>query len=287
MKKLISSFFVFCASFHGFAQNILTFYTSGQELLSQNIKLSNWGGGDIASTDELANGPKPALRVSILNFYSGGKIMFDQPIDISKVFVDPKNMLGLEFKLGNKDLILGTPPSKPFQFKPTSPAVSKIRCVITTSDEKRSEIYLPVEEGNLKEGSYQIGVPLQAIHGLSSTNKIIKEILLTGDKAATFYLVHLGVLQDETPITGSILTPKLNLAAGDEPTFKAQGSGGYSILQYSWSYDAKNRFYVDATGKEVKRRFLKSGKYLVTLTISDRYNLKTPSTHSIEVTVNP
>ena len=229
------------------------------------------------------------LRFASLHstFLVGGKISFDQPVDITKIFIDPKNMLGLEFKLGNKDLILGTPLLKPIQLKPVSPTLSMIRCVITTSDEKRSEIYLPVEEGHLKDGIYHIGVPLQAIHGLSDTNKTIKEILLTGDKTATLYLTHISILQDETPLTGSILTPNLNLAAGDEPTFKAKGSGGYSILQYTWSYDAKNRFQTDATGKEVKRKFLKSGKYLVTLTVSDRYNLKIPSTHSIEVTVNP
>ena len=286
MKKITFSLLILCFTSLGFGQSLFTLYAAGKEISAQGIEVASWGGGNIASTDELATGPKSVLRISTLNLFSGGRVLFQKPVNLSELFLEPKNLLAFEFKVGGLGLVLGKPSSKPVKASAT-PLLSKLRCVLTTTDGKRSEAFLTLQPHHFQDSVYRVGIPLRAIGGFADTTKEVKEILITGDNVATLYLLGIQILQDKTPIIGSILAPKRNLARGDEASFKGEGSGGYSILKYTWSYDAKNRFLTDAEGQEVKRLFLTPGKYLVTLTVADQYGLKTPSTHSVEVLVNP
>jgi hypothetical protein len=168
----------------------------------------------------------------------------------------------------------------------TSP-LRNIRLIVTTTDGKKSEIYIPVNTSVSEDyGWRSVAIPLQAITGLDRTNKIVKELAFSGDGTATFYVGDLRVVNDSTPITGEIENQNNNFALGDVVTFKALGSGGSSVLKYSWSFDAANSTMTDAIGQTVNRRFRKPGKYHIVLTISDLYGLKQPYTCSMDVTVN-
>lgn len=167
-----------------------------------------------------------------------------------------------------------------------------IRVIVTTTDDKKSEAYIPITTGSVgARGWRTIGVPLQAITGLSLTDKKIKEIDFSGDATGTFYLGEMKIVNDSTPLYGEPNVRELNLALGDEVTFTANGSGGSSVLKYTWDFDASDGIQIDAEGQSVKRKFRKpspaGSPYTVTLTIYDAYGLKKPYSTTIKVIVNP
>jgi hypothetical protein len=162
-----------------------------------------------------------------------------------------------------------------------------IRIVITTTDGLKSEAYIPIDTSTSSERGWRsVALPLQAISGFDRTNKVIKEIGFSGDGTATFYIGDLRVVNDSTPIHGDIENQDRNFAVGDTVTFHATGSGGSSVLKYSWDFGANNGIAEDAVGQTVKRKFRKPGKYRVTLTVSDLYGLKPSFSSSIDVVVN-
>ena len=163
-----------------------------------------------------------------------------------------------------------------------------MRLIVTTTDGKKSEAYIPVDTSTSTERGWKsVAIPLQAVNGLDRTNKLIREIAFSGDGTSTFFVGDLRIVNDSTPITGEIENQSFNYYLGQQVTFHAIGSGGSSVLRYSWDFGANNGIAVDATGQTVTRNFRKPGKYHVTLTISDLYGLKPPYTASVDVTVNP
>lgn len=171
-------------------------------------------------------------------------------------------------------------------------ALKTLRLLVTTTDGKKSEAYLPITtSGSGQRGWRTVGVPLQAIAGFDRTNKIIKEVSISGDATATFYLGEMKVINDSTPLYVEPNHRELNLALGSEVEFIAYGQGGASVLKYTWNFGAdaagKAGTEVDAEGQVVKRKFRKPGTYTITLTVSDAYGLKKPYSTQIKVVVNP
>ncbi len=165
-----------------------------------------------------------------------------------------------------------------------------LRVIITTADGKRSEAYIPVDTSSANDRGWKtVSVPLQAISGFDATNKVIKVVGLSGDATSTFYLGDLRVINDSTPIRGEPSIRNANLALGDSLTLTATGSGGSSILKYTWDFDDTDGSTtdVDAEGRSVTHRFRKAGTFKVTLTISDVYGLKAPYSTEVTIKVNP
>jgi hypothetical protein len=186
----------------------------------------------------------------------------------------------------------GGGPGGGFPGGPTTAASSSletIRVVITTTDGKKSEAYLPVStnQQSADRGWRNVAVPLQAISGFDRTNKVIRDITLSGDATTTFYLGDLRIVNDSTPISGQVRASRTNLALGDEVMFTATGNGGSSILRYVWDFDEEDGIQEDAEGQTVRRRFRKAGTYNVTLTVSDRFGLKQPYSTKVKLVVNP
>lgn len=170
----------------------------------------------------------------------------------------------------------------------SAPVLTTLRLIVTTTDGKKSEVYVPADTSATQDEGWKIvAIPLQAITGFDRTNKVVKSIAISGNTTSTFYIGDLRVLDDSTPISGEANTREVNLALGDEVTFTATGYGGSSILRYTWDFDARDGIQVDAEGQSVVRKFRKAGNYTVTLTISDYYGLKQPYSTTIKVTVNP
>lgn len=163
-----------------------------------------------------------------------------------------------------------------------------IRVIVTTSDGKKSEAYVPVNTGGSGDrGWTPVAVPLQAINGLGESNKMVTEVALSGDAVTTFYVGDIKTVNDTTPISGEANYRDLNLALGDEIELIGRGFGGSSILKYHWDFDATDGIQVDAEGQVVKRKFRKAGSYTITLTIMDIFGLKQPYKTTLNVKVNP
>lgn len=170
----------------------------------------------------------------------------------------------------------------------TAQKLQNIRMIVTTTDGKKSEAYVPVAtSGSGDKGWRTVAIPLQAISGFDRTNKEVRSIAFAGDVTTTFYIGDLRVVNDTTPITGDVNVHEMNLALGDFYTFNANGYGGSSILKYSWDFDDRDGIQEDAVGQSVKRQFRKPGNFTITLTITDSYGLKRPYTTTIKAKVNP
>lgn len=168
----------------------------------------------------------------------------------------------------------------------TQPPLSVIRMIVTTSDGKKSEAYVPIAtSGKGERGWKQVSIPLASITGLERTNKMIKEIAFAGDSVATFYLGDIRVINDTTPLSGEARIDRTNMALGDEATLTAYGYGGSSVLKYEWDFDSDGK--PDSEGQYVKHKFRKQGDFVVTLTVSDVYGMKQPYKTQIKVHVNP
>ena len=180
----------------------------------------------------------------------------------------------------------------------TKPSMKTIRVIITTTDGKRSEAYLPAATSAPADRGWRMaGIPLQAIKGLDKTNKVIKEISFAGDASAAFYVGDIRIINDGTPIRGQImLEPKYSsYSLNSKVVFSGIGQGGSSVLKYTWDFDDSDGIQVDAEGPSVETRFRRAswtpqnptGTFNVTLTISDQYGLKEPYSTTLKVRVNP
>ncbi|MFZ4508239.1 MAG: PKD domain-containing protein [Fimbriimonas sp.] len=163
-----------------------------------------------------------------------------------------------------------------------------LRFIITTTDNKKSEAYVPVTTSSAGDKGWKsVAVPLQAISGFDRTNRVIKEIALAGDTTTSFFVGDIRVINDTTPIRGEANYKDINLALGQEVTFTASGTGGSSVLKYTWDFDSADGIQVDAEGQLIKRKFRKAGSYVITLTVQDEHGLKAPYSTTIKVKVNP
>lgn len=180
----------------------------------------------------------------------------------------------------------------------TTSQLQMVRYVITTTDGKKSEAYVPIATGGTSTTGWRaVAIPLKAIRGFDKTNKQVKAISISGDATTTFFVGDIRVVSDTTPIRGRLLVQSqtrgwtevtdLNLGLGDEVTFGATGEGGASVLKYSWDFDAADGLQEDAIGPSVKRRFRKPGTFTITLTVVDEFGLKEPFRATLQVKVNP
>ena len=166
--------------------------------------------------------------------------------------------------------------------------VTKVRVIFTTTDGKHGETYLDVSTSLKDErGWFTVGIPLQAINGLESTNKQLASMSISLDSVATVYVGQAAILRDSTPVFAEPNVRELNLAFGDEFIFTAAGSAGATPVKFTWDFDSTDGINVDAEGPVVKRRFRKDGTFTVTLTAVDIYGLKAPYKTTIQVIVNP
>jgi len=277
----------------------------------QHIKLISWGSGNIGQATDVANDGAFSIRISTHNYFQGGIMLFNDPKDVSKNFDDPSNLLQITVRTADAVVLhsggaqaggaaggakfggkggggggAGDAPT-PETTQQIKPTLNRVRMIITTTDGKKSESYLPLPVTG-RSPWHSIAIPLQKVSGLDKTNKIIQQIAFSGDATTTYYIGDIRLIHDATPITGEMNAKEpLNLALGDTVQFKGSGEAGSTVLRYEWCFDSANGFTVDSRGSVVSHKFRKPGKYTVTLMVTDYYGAKKPFSVSDEVTVNP
>jgi hypothetical protein len=166
--------------------------------------------------------------------------------------------------------------------------VDEIRLVLTMTDGRKAEVFLKLDSNLVDNRGWRtIGVPLQAISGLGSTNKTVASVAMSLDRPATIYVGDLKILTDSTPVYAEPMIRELNLSFGQEVILYGNGTGGATPLRYTWDFDDADGVGVDAEGQAVRRRFLKPGSYTVTMTVQDIFGLKEQHRSTIKVVVNP
>ena len=86
-------------------------YQPNRHLKDQGIKLVPWGSGTIAEADETSYDGAFSLRVSTHNYFQGGYISFEQPVDLSSAFADKNNLLFFTFRPVDVATVMG--PAQP------------------------------------------------------------------------------------------------------------------------------------------------------------------------------
>jgi hypothetical protein len=181
----------------------------------------------------------------------------------------------------------------------TTPTLRELRLIIETSDGKRTEIVLPLQNLRTDESGWQsLSVPLRSIAGLRETNGQIAKIGFFGDTTGIFYIGEIRTLSESSPIQGyiaiqntfgSVFTSrsqeKLSIASGDELIFFGVAENVSTPVEYRWSF-GDDPSQVDGTGQVVRRRFPKRGNYTVHLTIVDPLGVRSPATAKIQIQVN-
>lgn len=328
MKTIWTSALVASATVLALPASAQELYLSSRTVADQGISLVGWGNGRVAEADEVPYEGTTSLRFSSRNFFQGGILNFANPVNLSQPFSSRSNLLHFTFNVpgttgnaggpggpgglggrgglggppgeggaavgGRQGGALGGPgglagPGGPGAGSQASEdTLEKVRVVITTTDNLRSEGYLDISTSIPNErGWFSVGIPLQAINGFERTNKTIKSIAVSGDAVATYYLGSIKIVNDTTPVYAEPNVRELNLAFGDQVMFAAGGSAGATPVKFIWDFDSRDGVTGDVEGQSVMHRFRQPGEFEVTLTAIDIYGLKQPYSTKIKVTVNP
>ncbi len=297
-----------------------TIYIPNRTVKDQGISLKGWGSGTISETDEVFVDGAFSLRISTKNYFQGGLMLMEKPIDLASAFNDKNNLLKFAIRSSGEKPKFATTRTgggaaggpgfggagggsgavdgggsggaqgggNPTGTTLTTDAILRnIRIVVSTTDGLKSEAYLSVRATGA-EAWRNFSLPLTAIHGFERTNKTVQSIAISGDALSTFWIGDIRVINDSTPISGEMnFKDDMNLALGDEREFIAYGFAGSTPLKYTWDFNDADGIQVDAEGQSVKYKFRRPGTFKVTVTIHDAYGNKKPYQASVKITVNP
>jgi len=311
---------------------------AGQPTENAGITLRSWGAGSIEDSTETTFVGSRSIKVLTRGMLSGGWVVFSTPVDLRADVNAPDKAMRFTLRfagtsggaaggaggpqapggIGGSGAPRGGPgfggegggPEAPGGFggpgapagggaQTTTPTLRELRLIIETSDGKRTEIMLPLQNLRTDELGWQsLSAPLRSIAGLRETNGQIAKIGFFGDTTGVFYIGEIrtlsegGALQGYMAIQntfGSVFTSRsqerLSIASGDELIFFGVAEGVSAPVEYRWSF-GDDPSQVDGTGQVVRRRFPKRGNYTVHLTIADPQGVRPPATARIQIQVN-
>lgn len=301
----------------------------GEVPQNAGISLTSWGSGEGRDTEEKVYVGSKSIKITTQGRYQGVRLVFTKPLDLKSALSDSNAYLQMAMLLPAPDATSGGGmPGPGGPGSPGSPAgpggpgygggrgrpggaggpegpggpggtstgtkkrLTVLRLVLVTSDEKKTELELPLETAaKVRDDWSEIAIPVPMIPNLKNTSGLVKELQIFGDATATLYLGEARVVHDETPIRVEPLNVPETIAVGDTLTFVASAEGGATPLKYQWDFDETDGIQVDAEGRAVKHKFVKvrdveksnggtrykeRQPYTVTLTVSDYYGLKKP-----------
>lgn len=98
----------------GMAQFGPVLYAPGHTVKDQGISLKSWGSGSIAETDEAAYEGTNSIRISTRNYFQGGIIELEKPVDLGVSYSDASNLLRLMVFVPGSSTTFGGPMGGPF-----------------------------------------------------------------------------------------------------------------------------------------------------------------------------
>ncbi|MDW8107085.1 MAG: PKD domain-containing protein [Armatimonadota bacterium] len=303
---------------------------AGQPASEAKITLRNWGSGTIEDSSDTTFVGSRSLKLSTRGLFSGGWIEFATPVDIRTDLNAPNGVMrfALRFpgvsaagagatggmpRFGAPGEMAGGPQAPGGIGAPGAlsgaggggggqtapPTLRELRLVLETSDGKRTEVLVPLQNLRPDESGWQtLSVPLRSIPDLRDTNGQIRKIGVFGDTVGTFYIGEIRTLRESGSLQGyiavqnmygSVFTSRsqerLSIASGDELVFYGVVEGVSTPVEYRWSFSG-DPSQVDGIGNAIRRRFPKRGTYTVHLTIVDPAGIRSPITAKVEIQVN-
>jgi hypothetical protein len=293
---------------------------AGGSMEVEGVKLAGWGSGMAAEDRTYKTGGDNSIKVDTSGYYAGGRIVFEEPKDITEQKNDPYGFLEfvIRFQQGR-----ARPSQAANPMYPSSEGSSGDSSMgyaemgypgamqAITPDTKKLKVNLICEEGTFtasnfpvtlfparEEGWFSVAIPFVAFKGLDkpATAKV-KEIRIFGDTKDTFWIGEIRTTADDEPINVDPLD-EMEVSVQEAVEFTAQATGGLSPLHYSWDFDFSDGIQEDAIGPTVVHVFRQRSKdvpgqpgelqpYVVTLTVRDLSEAKKPVRRQTNVIVNP
>ena len=260
------------------------------------IKLGGWGSGMCEESTLHASSGSRSLKVTPKNLYAGGRIDFTNPVDLAKSFNMPDAYLQLEIKFGGtrsqyESWAVGlAPPGATDMYAGTTSKgkpVRRVRIMLCLDGGQKLESQVDLNGFMLSgEGWMTVSLPLAVLKGsLDLSEYKLRRLVIAGDGTVPFHIGEIRTIRDTTPLQADAGEEK-EVAKNYNIAFHSTCRSGASAVKYSWDFDEQDGIQEEAVGDLVYHRFRKPGNLVVTLTVSDVFGLKEPSTSIINVKVN-
>ncbi len=293
-----------CASANVVTESIIY---KGDPLGPQNIKLSGWGSGEAVETKERALPGAQSIKVSSRGLYAGAKIDFADPVTLGKAEKD--RYLVFTFFFDGKETVDPAAGNICFiDVQPMQvPKIKIVRMVFTGDNGQAKEVMVPTSQFN-DDNFVVMAVPVTKV--VETTTKAVakkadgknegaekpgpaaaqsgdyklKSLVITADRAGTFYLCEMKTVKDDSKINVQSIGSQ-TVALQETVCVAGEATGGISQLKYSWDFDASNGVQEEYTGPVGLYTYYRGGDFTVTLTVSDIWGVMEPAVVTGEITV--
>jgi hypothetical protein len=278
----------------------------GQEAASIGLQLKSWGSGMVSEDRTRGYAGQPvSIKIKTEGYYSGGRLVFGQPKDLTPQFTAPDSKFGfidftLQFQQGSGNTGSAQPPMEGEKVEGQSPQNSKfVRITLVFDGGAVAEVVnQPIVLYPATGGGgmwWSMAVPFPAFKGLDKIQKyVLREMRIFTDRKDEMFIGEIKTITDDEPISIEPLD-NLEVSVNDVVQFDAKATAGISTLKFSWDFDASDGIQEDATGPTVTHVYKKPSKqtaggdpipYVVTLTVTDVSGAKKTEVRKVEVIVN-
>ena len=301
-----------------FQDEQLTIY-GGLRADTYGIKLAGWGSGQCTEAPNVGN----TLFIEIMGrgLYTGGRLDFENPLDITEFFNDPNIYLQLQIRspifealygsvsefgaaalsgsanygAGPTGYGTGSSRSQPSMKSPIGRplanfgvvrTITKLQIMIQLTNGVMMEQMVELDWFDISgEGWSSISIPLAALkNDLDLSNYAVKRIFIANDGTEPLDISQILLVRDTTPLEVNA-GEEMMLSRNYESSFYGTSKHGISGVKYSWDFDNSDGIQEDAVGIYAFYKYYKKGEYIVTLTISDPFGIKQPAISTVKVRV--
>jgi len=280
----------------GRAQDAVKEIYTGQPVAMAGLKLGGWGSGKAKEERQAALTGDMGIRVTTNGFYAGGRIIFNEPLDLTRPMKDPYGFLLFTVKFpdaaGGGGDAFGSG-------DPIQPSTKRLKVVLEFAEGRMIAANHPMVlfPKNGQDGWFETAIPIVSFKAANKKMETynLKEIQVFGDTTDTIDIGEIRTTVDDEPIAVEPLEQQ-TVSVNEVVTFEAKATAGISTLKYSWDFDSSDGSNdEDATGTVVDHVFRRASRELpnndvepiiVTLTVTDISGAKKPERRICEVIVN-
>ena len=261
-----------------------------------NIRLASWGSGKAEPTTDNVLLGDAAIKVTTHGLYQGGRIEFKQPVDLGAALANTHTYLRMMVRFTQSSGSSGGSGFPGASFggsdNGSQAPFDRMRFLLIMADGKQYELVRPLDMKTSEDPDAYMPItfPLAAVtkaagNPLRGEGAKIKSLVISGDKYNEFQIGEMQVITDETEISVTPLEDQIAFI-NNEMVFSGEAEGGASTLRFAWDWDLKDGIQEDAVGRSVLHTFKTTGKFVITLTITDVDGLKKPQTVKQELEVS-
>ncbi|MBI3947854.1 MAG: PKD domain-containing protein [Armatimonadetes bacterium] len=288
---------------------------SGQSLAAHGITVGGWGGGTAEESTERPMHTDRSLKLKTRDFYQGGRIDLQKPVDLAEVLREPNAYLvmtvqptmsaqgqgaGMGMPMGGMDPSAGGVGMPPMGGVGMDPGVQQTQGGVPPIKRFRAVFIGPggalethsVGELRFNRGEWKtFGIPLVGLREKVGRSFPVNRILLSADAPDVVFIGGIDLTTDNQVINAQCQARQTSDIRKNVPvTFTALADSGVTAVRFSWDFDAKNGVQEEAIGPSVRHSFPKPGRYTITLTAAPEegdWNTKAPSVQTVEIEVVP